>query len=348
MVVTEPGQLLMRRIDTLFEHLESGATASVRLAHLDSAGIDPQKVYRATTPSQLRALSAMTDATSFSMAARNLGLSPASVQKAASEMQLHSGIKLFNTNRGGTGMTPSGRAIARFANLALNEWDQAVSEIKAWQGRDTGAIVIASLPLARNFILPTAINAFCKKHPNVQIQVVDGPYSKLLHSLRHGEVDLIIGALRDPAPPGDIAQEPFIAPPLVVMARADHPLHDKPGAITSHDLASYPWVIPGRGTPTRSQFEALFAPGAGVPDPRIVETSSVMLIRALLLDSDRLTLISPYQFFRETKLGLLKNLAVDLPDTARPIGVTTRKSWHPTDIQVDLVDILRDSSHLTP
>jgi hypothetical protein len=106
--------------------------------------------------------------------------------------------------------------------------------------------------------------------------VVDAPYNELLHGLRHSELDLLIGALRDPVPVDDVVQEPLIA--------------DQP------------------------------------PVGGLVETSSIVLICSLLLESDRLTLISRHQILREQAQGLLVTLPYDMSRTLRPIGLTTRRN----------------------
>jgi DNA-binding transcriptional LysR family regulator len=203
--------------------------------------------------------------------------------------------------------------------------------------------MVGTLPLARSSILPNAINALARVRPEVQVGVVDGPYDDLLHGLRHGKLDLIIGALRIPVPIEDVVQETLFCDRLAVVARNGHPLSGR-RALSVSDLASYPWVIPKRGPPTREHFDALLR-NAGLDTPKgLIESSSLVLIRGLLLGSDRLTLVSAHQIQHEEQMGTLLRLPIDLAHTSRPIGTTVRRDWCPTATQRLFLDLLREAS----
>jgi DNA-binding transcriptional LysR family regulator len=76
----------------------------------------------------------------------------------------------------------------------------------------------------------------------------------------------------------------------------------------------------------------------------LVESSSIVLIISMLLDSDRLTLISRQQIRREQEQGLVTTLPYDMNSTRRPIGLTTRDNWQPTTTQVRFIELLRQSA----
>jgi DNA-binding transcriptional LysR family regulator len=237
-------------------------------------------------------------------------------------------------------MTPSAKILAQHVRLAFVELEQGMEEIEFWRGFDKGRIVVGTMPLARTTILPQAINGFLKARPNVDVSVIDGPYEDLLHGLRHGEMDLLIGALREPLPIADVVQESLFADPLAIVARNGHPLSQKPDLKVA-DLANYPWAVPRPDTPTRDFFETLFA-DEDLENPRhVIETSSLILIRGLLLGSDRLTIMSAHQMSHEEKQGLLQRLKIDMSATSRNIGITLRKDWQPTTTQSLFLDLLR-------
>ena len=143
------------------------------------------------------------------------------------------------------------------------------------------------MPLARSFVLPRALAQFRALRPTLPVTVLDGPYDNLLSGLRRGEIDILIGALRDPAPISDVEQVPLFRDSLVLLARRDHPL-TRESAITLDKLGAYPWIVPRAGTPTRAQFDDAFAPlGPGMPRS-IIESGSVILMRELLQASDHL------------------------------------------------------------
>jgi len=109
-------------------------------------------------------------------------------------------------------------------------------------------------------------------------------------------------------------------------------------------LSKYPWIVPRAGTPLRSHLHEMFAT-AGLPSPtRAIECNSLIAARALLLESDRIMLLSAHQIHYELEAGLLVALPHPAGDVERPIGLTMRHDWHPTDSQRVLLDIVRRCS----
>jgi len=89
-------------------------------------------------------------------------------------------------------------------------------------------------------------------------------------------------------------------------------------------LVDETWIAPLRGTPAREAFERAFL-AAGVSPPRVsLEVNSAVVLQALLLDSDRLALLSRRQIIRGISAGLLSVLPVDVQETRREIGLTLR------------------------
>ena len=117
--------------------------------------------------------------------------------------------------------------------------------------------MIAALPLARSYLVPAALLEFSQAHPKHGVTIIEGTYANLLAGLRNGESDVLIGALRDPPPPGDIVQEHLFDDSLAIIARANHPLTRRRPTIAS--LRKYQWIAPRRGSPLRAHFDAMLA-----------------------------------------------------------------------------------------
>ena len=200
-------------------------------------------------------------------------------------------------------------------------------------------ISVGSLPLARAELLPQAVTLLLASYPDARVNILDGPYTEQLHALRYGQIDWIIGALRDPVPTADIVQRHLFEEPLTIVVRTGHPLLgiQAPGP---ESLAQLEWVVPREHTPTRDLFTAFFA-RAGVATPRrIIECSSLVATRGLLQSSDRAALLSPAQIRRDVQAKQLAILGAPLPDTSRAIGVTVRADWVPTLVQAEFSRIV--------
>ncbi|MCW2307514.1 LysR family transcriptional regulator [Rhodobium gokarnense] len=344
MIPTETGLMFLERSERALGFIRSGAREAVRIG-AKKGGRGFANFDQLLTTAQLRALVAVSRAGNFSLAARNVGISQPTLHRAARDLERLSGLALFSKTSQGIELTPAAVALSQAVKLAFAELEQGFSEIEETLGIDAATIVVGALPLPRAYVLPAAINLLTRERPEVRVSVVDGPYNDLFHDLRHGEIDLLVGALRDPVPIDDVSQETLFSDPLLVVARTDHPLAGK-ARITLDDLAAYPWAVPRENTPTRAYFDRLFS---GRPMPAsIVESSSMVLIRELLLKSDRLTLTSAHQIRHERNMGLLAPLDVDLPEGMwRPIGITLRRGWRPTVTQNRFLDCLREAGRLS-
>ncbi len=337
--ITDAGKLFLIRAERAQAFIRTGIGEARRIAQAKNGkGFD--NLDQLISGVQVRALIAISKTGNFSLAAKLVGISQPSLYRAARDLERLSGIALFRKTSQGIELTPAAEISARYAKLAFAELRQGYMEIAEYKGIDSGRIVIGTMPLARTYILPTAINRISKARPGVEISVVDGRYEDLLHGLRYSEIDILIGALRSPPPIDDVIEEEVFEDELALIVRANHPLTLKQD-ITIEELAGYPWITPREGSPTRAMFKEFFAKqGHSLPES-LIEASSLILIRGLLMDSDRITILSAHQTRHEQEQGLLVQLPMDLGDTRRPIGLTTRRDWHPTTAQAELVEALR-------
>lgn len=290
------------------------------------------------TWAQLQSLVAVHETENFTLAARRLGLAQPTVHRAVSQLEQEAGRALFERTVFGLVPTRQTRALVQAVMLAFKELDQADSDIAELDGGQTGRIVVGALPLSRSVLLPRALVRFRETRPHHPIQVIDGLYDDLLGGLRRGEIDLMVGALRQPAPIGDVTQERLFDDRMSVLAGRHHPLAAQRG-LTAADLHGARWVVPRKGTPSRSQFDDFFAE-TGPPDS-IIEAGSILLMREILQESDHLGCVSAAQAKAELSHELLAELNVNTSWSARPIGLTYRENWVPTKGQELLLDHLR-------
>lgn len=349
MAPTRAGLSFAARIERAQAELQAGAAeAAARAAPGHTRGF--ATFDRLMSAAQLRALIALSRARNFSMAARAVGVSQPSLHRAARDLERLAGLSLFRAEGSHVTLTPAARALARRARLALAEIEQGLSEIEALKGRDVTRIAIGAMPLARASVLPGAMATMLRTHPHVQLRTIEGPYATLLDGLRHGEIDLLLGALRDPAPTDDVRQEVLFQDDLALIVGAGHPLARR-APVTLADTHAYPWVAPPRETPSGSYLSRLLDIPAMAQTPVRVVSSSFGLVRALLTEGDFITIVSRQQAARDLDAGSLVRLPITLAGSDRPIGLTTRAGWRPTATQARFLDILRarcrDQAHYT-
>lgn len=342
MFLTSEGEVVLVRVRRMFELLADGEARAARLAARRD-GKPTAGFHTRVTAAQLRALIAIRRAGSFSLAARTLGISQPSVHRAGRDLERLSGLRLFLSGRRGVELTPQAEALARAVKLAEAELNQGLDDLTRLRGQDTTRINLGSMPLSRSEILPAACDALLKDAAGVQIRLVDAPYAELLRQLRYGELDALIGALRDPAPTDDVVQEPLFEDVLAVMARPGHPLGGRSG-LTLADTLAYPWIAPPKDTPAGNYLFRTLGIGEMDRTPVRVVSSSMVLVRGLLARGDYLTLLSPRQAAIEIAQGLMVALDIELPGSTRPIGLTTRAGWMATPTQARFLDLLRQAA----
>lgn len=316
---TEAGEMLARRVERALNRLDGAMMPiSARLA-------------RTATTSQLQALVAVRELGNFSLAARKLGIAQPTVHRSITHLESEAGKALFERTSISLRATRACQALSDAARLAMAELDQAAMELAELSGREVGRIVIGSMPLSRSHVLPRAIAAFRRARPRMLIRIEEGSYDDLLTGLRRGEIDFLIGALRAQLPIADVEQEFLFNDDLVLVVGTGHRLAGRSG-LDLAELARYPWVVARPGAPTRMLFDDLFCGETARPDS-IVETGSLILMRQLLRHSDHIGCISRLQAAPEIDHGLMVALRFDLLGSSRPVGVTTRSGWHPTQAQ---------------
>ena len=338
MTLNEAGHRCMARVDRALGELMGGIAELTRGRPKDSSGLSAK--LRRLSGTQLAALSAVVDTGGFSAAARSTGLSRPSLHRSCRALERMLGVAFFEQTSFGVEPTRDAERLVRHIRLAGSEIAQALTEIEALSGKFRGRTVIGAMPLARSSLLPEAILEFSACHPDHTISILDGPYDNMLMALRHGDADLLVGALRDPPPVDDVVQEHLFDDVLAILMRPDHPLLSQPNA-TVDELVRFPWIAPRPGSPLRSHYEALFL-SSGLEPPRgAVECNSLSAARALLRASDRLMLLSAHQISADLAEGTLKILPHPRGRVTRRIALTIRKGWRPTDIQAELIRIMR-------
>ena len=294
------------------------------------------------TLAQLQALIAVTEAENFTLAAQRLGLAQPSVHRAVSQLEKEAGGLLFERASHGLIPTRATRALERATRLAFAELDQADADLAEFDGGEAGRIVIGALPLSRSVLLPRLLAAFRQQRPRLPVEINDGPYDDLLTGLRRGDIDLIVGALREPAPIGDVVQEPLFHDYLAFVCAPDHPLAGK--EVLLEDLADRSWVVPRLGSPSRGQFDNYFETKNIARPQSIIESGSVLFMREMLLAGDFIACVSGAQAEAEIAKGLLARIHVAGDWPGRAIGVTLRQDWEPTKSQAILLDLLRKTA----
>lgn len=339
MSVTREGEVFLSRFSRAFSHLQSFAAA------LFVADKSARSAFeRGVTSKQLAALITVCDKQNYTAAAAEMRVAQPTLHRTIKNLEMLCGLKLFTRSPVGVESTWRARQLKKWAGLYFAELAQGVDEIAALKGGFSGTIKVGSLPLARTQIVPKTVLKLLAAAPDAEVSIVDGTYEEQLTALLHGQLDIIVGALREPVMSDEITQTALFQDTLSLVVNAAHPL-SRSTAVTVADLADANWVAPKQGTPARKVFDAMFCQ-LGLSQPTaVIECSSLDAIRGLLLNSNRISLLPARQVEIDVQAGILAICNIDLHDEPRQIGYTVRNNWTPTRLQSLYISLLQE--HVT-
>lgn len=341
MSTTEVGELFLTRVGRAFGKLHEFVNI---LFNNDKA--KRQAFIRSITSRQLLALIHIVELQSYSTAAIHLGLSQPTLHRTIKDLEQFCEQALLS--RSPTGVEPSWRAkqLRRYASLFFAELQQGLDEINEFNGRMNGTLVVGSLPLARSEIVPLSVLQLNDEFPDANISIIDGPYGEQFNSLLHGQLDVIVGALRPLQLQQDIRQIHLFDDQLSIVVKAKHPLANCQ-TISAAELQQLDWVAPAKSTPARHVFSQIFVSRGLTPPSHVIECSSLVAVRGILLNSQRAALLPARQVEVEVRAGILAVCPMTLPDTDREIGLTMRNTWHPTKMQSRFLEIIEQITRQT-
>ncbi len=331
---TKAGRILHRRVERMLRRIDQG------LDELAGGMANPRSVSRNLTTAQVRVHVAVAKLGSFRAAAAELDVAEPTLHRAARELERLVGRPLYRRTAQGLSATPAGARFAAQLRLSLYEIDQALDELEAERGAQGGRVTVGCLPLMPKPVLAHVAGLLLRDFPTVSVEFTEASHEALIGSLRNGDLDLMVGALRRPRLRGDVVERSLFKDPHLVMAREGHPLTGGAEA-SAADLARFPWVAATKGTPRRAFVDDLFAK---LPErPRIVaETNALSIMIAILTESDCITLLSRAQALNEFQDSGLAAILIQLTAPERTVGVTTRSGWLPTVVQRRFLTLLRD------
>jgi LysR family transcriptional regulator of gallate degradation len=337
--LTPAGEIAIARIARARALLLDGI-AELQRRHGKLAGAAQQLAQR-LTGAQLKAFAMAAEQGSFSRAARANGVASPTLYRAARALERALDVPLFEKTSFGVRATREAESFGNCVRLVFSELDQARADIDTLTGGTSGRTVIGAMPLARSFIVPSAVTEFIAAYPRHCVSIVEGTYEYLLAGLQSGDIDFLIGALRPKQAAPNIEQEHLFDDPLSVVMRHDHPLA-KRRKLRAEDLTRHPWIAPRTTSPLYEHFKRLFT-AAGVPAPaHPVECNSLIAARAFLLESDCLMLSSTHQVHYELRAGLLRAVPHPHGRVVRPIGLAWRRNWQATRAQQRLLELIRE------
>ena len=214
---------------------------------------------------QMRLFLALVEQGSVSAAARVSHVTQPTVSMQLRELSEAVGMPLYEVIGRKVFLTRAGQELAQSARAMEEEWARFEQRIDAMKGLRRGKLRVAVVSTAKYFV-PKLLGTFCNEYPDIDIAFEVLNRDGVLHRLRENLDDLCIMSI--PPDDIDIEQRVFLANPLVVLAKADHPLAGA-ARIGLHRLAQERFILRERGSGTRLAGDAHFKAHTFQPKVRL-------------------------------------------------------------------------------
>jgi DNA-binding transcriptional LysR family regulator len=172
---------------------------------------------------QLRYFVAVAEELHFRRAAARLHISQPPLSQQISALEAELGCTLLERTRRRVELTPAGEAFLRDARAVLAELDAAVSTARAIAAGHAGFLRVGFVGSALLSIVPTAVQAFRRARPGVEVELRERSTVDALRLLRNGTIDVAL--VRPPIESEeDLRTELVLRERTVAAIPADHPL----------------------------------------------------------------------------------------------------------------------------
>ena len=274
-------------------------------------------------------------------AAAELGVSQPALSKSIKALERTLGVRLLDRGRFGVAPTPAGEALLQHGQVVEAELRNAAGAIEALKGARSGHVLVGCGPTEANRLLPQALLRLAETHPELRVTALYGLNESLMPWVKLGEVDFALSSVPGRAVDPALTHEALFTETGVIVARAGHPLASH-RAIEPALLAHQRWILPRRRELERLAFDDFFTRHDLEPPQAQVETTSTVLMKSLVMQSDALTFIPRELIWWEVQAGQLTPLNVRGTDWTRIVGITRRRRGSVSPAAARLIEALRE------
>jgi DNA-binding transcriptional LysR family regulator len=214
---------------------------------------------------RLRVFREVVEQGSFSAAAATLSFTQPAISRQIATLEREAGAQLLQRTPRGIRLTEAGRVLLAHAEVILDRMAAAHSQVESVARLEAGRLRIGAFPTANATIVPRAIAAFAREHPQLELSLEEAVSAALIPRLCAGDLDLALAT-----DPGEHELEglegaELVEDPLLLALPLGHPLAAK-AKLRLRDLRDETWIEGGPAGCRRPLFRASAAAGF---EPRI-------------------------------------------------------------------------------
>ena len=286
---------------------------------------------------QLKGFLAVAKYGGFSRAAEKTFRTQPAITLQVQALEKELGVKLFDRlGPRKRQLTPEGKILFDLASPLLEDINTLAARFNEARGSiQKGSVRIATHGSVMVYLLPEVIKQFKKKFPGCELSIVNRGRGDIVSMLNNGEVDIGITSLK--TIPRTLDYQVFARFNRILIAAKNCPLAKKP-VIRLEDIASYPLLMPPRGTNTRTIMDRVFE-DKGLKYTIAMEITGREAAKTYVETGLGVSVINEYYLTKEDKRNLfVKDVSNYFGRAER--GVITRKGKYLSAAAKEFINII--------
>jgi DNA-binding transcriptional LysR family regulator len=258
----------------------------------------------------LGSFSKAAELSSFTAAAKTLGLTQAAVSQHIHALERILGVALFRRQGGRVLLTEAGQRLYDYAERILSLHREARREITHQQKPPiTGNLAIGASTIPGDHLLPVILSIFHERFPRIRVKAEISDSMKVIAQVERGQISLGLVGRKTDSPHLEFRH--FATDRMVLVVPANHPWN-KRKKVSFEQLCKQPLVLREAGSGLRHCFEKQLARlGKSLGDLNIaLELGSNEAIKEAVLRGLGLAILSSYAVDKELRAGKLVALKV--------------------------------------
>ncbi|OVE34290.1 hypothetical protein CCZ20_27370 [Priestia aryabhattai] len=181
---------------------------------------------------------------SLTKAGNALNLTQPGVSHAINSLEKEWGIPLIKRSRSSIQLTNDGERILKHIRELLKINQEINQEVAAIKGMEIGTVKVGTFASVASQWLPKIITFFQKDNPNIEVELYEGNYKYIEHSLLNNAIDC--GFLALPSESKSLKETFLKKDPIVCIVSKKNPLHEQK-VISFSQIEKEPFIIPRAG-----------------------------------------------------------------------------------------------------
>ena len=156
---------------------------------------------------------------SFTQTANRHNVSQTAISQYISALEERVGARLFDRTQRSVSLTEAGRYYYMQVKRALQEYEDTLKQVKIIAAGYSGSLKVG-VGMYEYCSTEGTFSRFLQAHPEIKVEIMQYPYSRLTSLLRTGELDVIIGdkLCESAFAPGELRTVPLLTSPNYIVA----------------------------------------------------------------------------------------------------------------------------------